>query len=58
MLGSDEDSKLGSIDGKTIKTLSRNVDGITLWVDARTDLGRLDRFCNGSNGDKLGGLLI
>ena len=38
MLRSDVDIKLGSTDGKLIGTILGNLDGITLWIDAGTEL--------------------
>ena len=38
MLRSDVDIKLGSTDGKLIGTILGNLDGITLLIDAGTEL--------------------
>ena len=42
MIGFDSGIKLGSNDGKVLGTILESVDGITLEMDAETDIGSLD----------------
>ena len=49
---------MGLFYGEVIGTIIGNVDGITLGIDFGTDLGYLYRSFDGSNYDKLGGLLF
>ena len=50
-IGSNKGIKLRYSLGKVLGTVFRIVDGITLGIDARTDLGRLYRSFDDSNGD-------
>ena len=58
MIGSAEDIKLVSTDGKVHVTIIGNVDVITLGLDVGTDMGSLDVSFDGSNDDKREGLLL
>ena len=49
MLGSDEGIKMGLFDVKVLGIILVNVDGITLGVDAGTEMGSLDGSFGGSN---------
>ena len=42
-----------STDCKVLVTVLRNVDGITIGIDVKTELGHLDGPFDGSNDDKL-----
>ena len=57
-LGSDEDIKLGSYDGKVLGRILGNLYGIRLGLDIGTDLGFLDGSFDGSNAGKLERLLL
>ena len=55
MIGSIEDIKMGSTDGKVLGTKLGNLDVITLGLDVGTELGSLDGYFYGSNDGKLEG---
>ena len=59
MIGSAEDIKLVSTDGKVHVTIIGNVDVITLGLDVGTDMGSfLDGLFDDSNNGNIEGLLI
>ena len=49
--------KLGCTEGNFL-TILVNVDGITIWLDVRTELGSLNGFFDGSYDDTIEGLLV
>ena len=58
VLGSDEGIKLWLLVGKVLGTILGKVYGITLGLDVVTKMGFLDVSFDGSNDDKLEGLLF
>ena len=58
LFGSDEVIKLRCTNSKVLVTILRNLDDITLGVDAGTDMGSLIWFLDVYNNGKLEGFLI
>ena len=58
MIGSKKCIKLGIYDGKVLVPILGNIDGIRVGFDVGTELSSLDGYFEGSNDDKLEGLLI
>ena len=58
VLGSGEDIKLGSTDGKLFGTILGNLDRITFVINVGTGLGSLDGSFDGYNDGNIEGLFI